>query len=93
MQVGIREFKARLSHYVRVVRAGGQVVVTERGRPVAQFTSVPSHEAPLLPPVVDALIQQGRVAAPTATVAWAPVARAHAGRTSTEILDEDRGDR
>ncbi|MBI2197963.1 MAG: type II toxin-antitoxin system prevent-host-death family antitoxin [Candidatus Rokubacteria bacterium] len=33
--VGIRELKNRLSQYVRRVRAGERLVVTERGKPVA----------------------------------------------------------
>ena len=33
--VGIRELKNRLSRYLRRVRAGEQLVVTERGEPVA----------------------------------------------------------
>jgi prevent-host-death family protein len=33
--VGIRELKNRLSQYLRRVRAGERLVVTERGKPVA----------------------------------------------------------
>ncbi len=33
--VGVRELKAKLSHYVRVARTGEVVLVTERGRVVA----------------------------------------------------------
>lgn len=33
--VGIRELKNRLSQYLKRVRSGERVVVTERGRPVA----------------------------------------------------------
>jgi prevent-host-death family protein len=36
-QVGIRDLKARLSEYVRDVKAGATVVVTEHGRPVARL--------------------------------------------------------
>ena len=35
--VGIKELKARLSHYVGTVRAGGEVLVTERGKVVARI--------------------------------------------------------
>lgn len=41
-RVGLRELKNRLSQYVRVVRAGGHVQVTDRGQVVAE----------LLPPAV-----------------------------------------
>lgn len=32
---GIRELKNRLTHYLRLVRAGERVIVTDRNRPVA----------------------------------------------------------
>ena len=35
---GIREIKNRLSEYIRKVRAGERVVVTEHGKPVAVIT-------------------------------------------------------
>jgi prevent-host-death family protein len=39
-KVGIRELKAHLSHYVRLVREGGRVVVTDRGEKVAELRAV-----------------------------------------------------
>ncbi|MGH7476968.1 MAG: type II toxin-antitoxin system Phd/YefM family antitoxin [Longimicrobiales bacterium] len=33
----IAELKARLSHYLRLVRRGEEIVVTDRGRPVARL--------------------------------------------------------
>jgi len=39
-KVGIRELKAHLSHYVRLVRGGGRVVVTDRGEEVAELRAV-----------------------------------------------------
>jgi prevent-host-death family protein len=37
MNVPIREFKARLSRYLRAASAGKDVVVTSRGKPVARI--------------------------------------------------------
>ena len=36
-QVGIRELKSRLSEYVDRARAGETLVITDRGRPVAEI--------------------------------------------------------
>lgn len=36
-RVGVRELKTRLSEYLRRVKAGGAVVITEHGRPVARI--------------------------------------------------------
>src|SRR5574337_327151 len=35
--VGIRELKSRLTHYVRLIKQGQNVIVTERGKPVAML--------------------------------------------------------
>ena len=39
-EVGVRELHDRLSHYVRHVQGGAQVVVTMRGRRVARLVPV-----------------------------------------------------
>ncbi len=38
MEVSIREMKNRLSKYLKLVRTGKEVVITDRGRPVARLT-------------------------------------------------------
>lgn len=35
--VGVRELKARLGEYLRTVRAGKTLVVTDRGQPIAEL--------------------------------------------------------
>jgi prevent-host-death family protein len=92
MDVGIRELKARLSHFVRMASSGERVVVTERGRAVAHLTAVPTEVPASLPAALAALVEQGRVTAPTRVGQWAPVPRAHATRSAASILDEDRGE-
>ncbi|MCF8557525.1 MAG: type II toxin-antitoxin system prevent-host-death family antitoxin, partial [Candidatus Nanopelagicales bacterium] len=49
MDVGIRELKARLSHYVRVAREGERILITDRGRPVAVLSPPPIEEVDDLP--------------------------------------------
>jgi len=39
--VGIRELKNHLSHYLAAVQRGDEVVVTERGKPVARIVKEP----------------------------------------------------
>jgi len=36
--VGIRQAKSRLDEYLRKVRAGERIVITERGKPIAEIT-------------------------------------------------------
>lgn len=38
-EIGIAEFKAHLSEYVRQAKAGGTVTITDRGTPVARLVA------------------------------------------------------
>jgi len=40
MEVGVTEFRADLKKYLDLVRSGEEIVVTERGVPVARLTPV-----------------------------------------------------
>jgi prevent-host-death family protein len=42
--VGSRELKIRLGTYLRRVRAGASLVVTDRGRPIAELRPLPARE-------------------------------------------------
>ncbi len=45
MDVGVRELKAKLSEYLAAAAAGEDVVVTDRGRPVARLVPFGSTSA------------------------------------------------
>ena len=55
-RVGVRELRQDLSRYLRRVRAGERLVVTERGRPLAVLS--PCAEAG---DALDALVAEGRM--------------------------------
>jgi len=40
IEVGIRELKSQLSHYIDQVCAGKEIIVTEHGKPVARLTAL-----------------------------------------------------
>ena len=40
IEVGIRELKNQLSHYIDQVCAGTEIIVTEHGKPVARLTAL-----------------------------------------------------
>jgi prevent-host-death family protein len=46
--VGLRELKARLSHYVERARSGQRVLVTDRGKPVAELIALSPERLQLL---------------------------------------------
>ena len=52
--VGIRELKNRLSEYLRRVRAGETVIITERGKPVGQIMPIQADLTSRLKKMVEA---------------------------------------
>ena len=48
-QVGVRDLRAMLSHYLRVVAEGGRVVVMQRGRPIAEIGALHKVASKRLP--------------------------------------------
>jgi prevent-host-death family protein len=45
--VGIKELKNRLTHYLRQVKMGEEIVVTERERPIALLQRIDAAEEPV----------------------------------------------
>jgi prevent-host-death family protein len=85
--VGIRELKAKLSHYLAQVKNGATLIVTERRRPIARV--IPEGDPVQMR--LQALIADG-------TIAWngqqlqsrTPVAKTRGPKTVAELLLEDR---
>ena len=83
----IRELKSRLSHYLRLAKAGEAVEITERGAPIGRIipTALPVQDR------IEAMARSG-------LLLWnkrklkpmAPVARVRGKRTVAELLIEDR---
>jgi len=92
MDVGIRELKARLSHYVKLAHDGESITVTDRGSPVAVLSAPPRENLEDLPEALQQLIREGRATAPTRPLPLPPVTPVRASRSVQEILDEDRGE-
>jgi prevent-host-death family protein len=61
--VGVKELKARLSEYLRLVRTGETVLVTDRNEVVAELR--PAHRQSLGPPSIEQALErmadEGRV--------------------------------
>ena len=57
--VGARELKARLGRYLQIVREGGTVVITDRGKPIGRM--VPMGKAESVEERTRALVKAGLV--------------------------------
>jgi prevent-host-death family protein len=87
--VGIRELKAHLSRYLKRVRSGARLIVTERGRSIATISPV---DAPADLTWARRLVAEGRAHWSGGKPAGSarPV-RITAGRTVSDAVIEDRG--
>jgi antitoxin (DNA-binding transcriptional repressor) of toxin-antitoxin stability system len=59
--VGIRDLKNRLSEYVRLVRQGEEILVTDRGVVVAELRPPGSRAADVPHPALAEAARQGRI--------------------------------
>lgn len=86
----VTELKASLSRYVRLVKAGEDVLVTERGLPVARLSPVPGLEG--LPARVEELVRLGLVRPGTGRLPrdfWkSPAPKDPKGRLLRALLEE-----
>ena len=86
-QIGIRELKSHLSECVREVKSGGEIVVTERGHPVARL--IP--EAVSIEERMERLVRTGKLL-------WSgqrlrltkPVVKLRGKKTLSDMIIEDR---
>jgi prevent-host-death family protein len=85
--VGIRQLKARLSEYLRRVKAGETVLITDRGQPVGRI--VPTAES--LEDRLQRMVQAGLILwSGRKLEARPPVAQVRGERTVADLLIEDR---
>lgn len=86
MDVPISALRAEISSWIERAKSGEEVVITDRGTPVARL--LPIDAAPLL----DQLVQQGVIGKPGSAVR--PVARGakrvHARGSVSDLVSEQR---
>lgn len=86
-EAGVRQLKSNLSAFLNRVKAGGTVVITERGRPIGRIVPV----AASVEDRVGHLSQAGVVAWSGQTLtSLTPVGRTLGPRTVADLLLEDR---
>ena len=85
IEVGVRDLKNNLSRYLDQVEAGVEVVVTDRGRPIARLNGIDDVPRDKLA----ALIEAGLVRPPTSKARQRPVPLSADGSVS-ELVAEQR---
>jgi antitoxin (DNA-binding transcriptional repressor) of toxin-antitoxin stability system len=92
--VGIRELKNRLSEYIRLVKSGEDILVTDRGQVVAELRA-PS-QSPLISqyPGLNDLVRQGKVrlGAPNDPSLYPRLKKLLEHEEVMRLLDEERGE-
>jgi prevent-host-death family protein len=94
MKLGLREANQQFSKAIKAVRAGQDVLLTERGRPIAVIKPVkeePSEEATLRAMADQGLITLPTRRGPTPAPRWKPVNIK--GKPLSQTIIEDREDR
>ena len=84
-EVGIRDLKNGLSKYLERVRAGEEVIVTDRGRPVARLSAIDESTDRLAD-----LVAAGVVRAPTQKARRRPARRLEAKGSVSDLVSEQR---
>ena len=92
IHIGIRELRQHASLYLRRVRAGETITLTDRGEPFAEIRPISAHRSTL-----DRLIAEGRARPPRADLATflkRPAAPAPEGRSRalSDLVIEARAD-
>ena len=91
-RVGIREAKAHLSRYLKMVRNGAEIVITDRGKPIGKIIPIETDELPLADRI-KRLEDQGVIARqagePPGKI---PPAIPLTSHIAQKILQEDRND-
>ena len=84
MEVGIRELRADLSRWLKRVEAGEEILVTDRGRPVARITAANGRSK------LEELIAAGIVEPAPRRTGWLPKERIKAKGSVSELVKEQR---
>ena len=85
VSVGVRDLKNNLSRYLSRVEAGEEVIVTDRGRPVARLSSLSEPVDRLAE-----LVASGAVRPPRHTTRRRPEARIRATGSVSDLVAEQR---
>ena len=90
--VGIRELKNRLTHYLNKAKSGDNIIVTDRGKPVAILHNLDNVEKNAsLEEKLAAAAKEGKITLPKKGAKLTPFRPIKAkGKPASEIIIEER---
>jgi prevent-host-death family protein len=93
ISIGIRELRQNASRYLRLVRAGQTITLTDRGEPFAEIRPVKQSGG-----ILERLIAEGRARPPTGSLKefldnYHPEPRRPGEPKLSDVLDEQREER
>ncbi|MBK8256996.1 MAG: type II toxin-antitoxin system prevent-host-death family antitoxin [Polyangiaceae bacterium] len=88
--LGIREVKARFSHYVELVRAEGEIIITDRGKPVARLSGLRETPSRSLEEVLQEMADTGLIDLGSPRPAEPVLEKARAGVSVSKVVREMR---
>ena len=94
MKLGLREANQRFSKAIKAVRAGKEVVLTDRGQPIAVIKPLKTkdaHEVALQAMVDEGFLKPASRKGPTPAPRWRPVKVK--GKPLAQTVIDDREDR
>ncbi len=89
--VGVRDLKAKLSHYIMQTKSGSEIVVTEHGKAVARLIKEPTAQKSITEKLYK-LAQEGGIELPkkTRTKKKSVPFKTNSKKSASEILLESR---
>ena len=95
VSVGVRELKNRLSEYLRMVRRGEEILVTDRGEPVAELRQPSTASQTSAYPELERRARAGKVrlGAPNRPDLYPSLPSSLPPGAAQRLLDEERGER
>jgi antitoxin (DNA-binding transcriptional repressor) of toxin-antitoxin stability system len=93
--VGVRELKNRLSEYLRLVKAGEEVLITDRGEVIAELRQPTLRRTRSAEAGIEELARQGkaRIGLPNDASAYPRLERVLPSGTAARLLDAERAER
>lgn len=85
VEVGVRDLKNQLSRYLVRVRAGEEIIITDRGLPVALISALDHSDDRLA-----ALVASGAVRPPKNTTRRRPTSRIKARDSVSDLVADQR---